>query len=325
LGTVKALDIISPGPLTTVQDLGRPGYGAYGVPPSGAVDSLSLRMGNLLVGNPENTAGLEITLMGLQVRVLCDILVAVTGGDLQTRLNDRPLAMWTAVRLRTGDVISFNLAKTGCRAYLAVGGGIEVPDVMNSASTNLGSGFGGLDGRALGKGDILSVKDPQSHLAYEGNALDEGMIPSYPNNWCVRVIWGPQDQDFTQEAKDRFLNASFTVTSESDRAGIRLKGPELPAKDGLASSIISEGVIPGAIQVPGSGLPIILLGETVTGGYRKIATVISADIPFLGQMKPGDRVSFEPVELPVAHTLLKKRGAQITDFKNKVVRRIQRC
>jgi biotin-dependent carboxylase-like uncharacterized protein len=321
LGILKALDIIAPGPLTTVQDLGRTGYGAYGVPPSGALDSFSLRMGNLLVGNPEDAAGLEITLMGLQTRARCDMVVAVTGGDLQPVINNIPIEMGAAVLIKSGDRIVFKMARTGCRAYLAMGGGIHVERVMDSRSTNLGSGFGGLNGRALKKGDVLFSADPQHHLKWAGQRMDASLMPEYSRRWSVRIVWGPQDRDFSQKTREAFLNTSFTVTSESDRTGIRLKGPALPAREGLPTSIISEGIIPGAVQVPGSGQPIILLGETVTGGYRKIATVISVDLPLLGQIRPEDTVTFEAVSLETAYAALWEREARISAFKAKIMQK----
>lgn len=324
MGTVKVLDIIDPGPLTTVQDLGRTGFGAYGVPPSGALDTFSLRTGNLLVGNPEDAAGLEITLMGFRARAHCDMVVAVTGGDLQPRLNNVPLHMGTALSMKQGDLIDFKMARTGCRAYLAVGGGIQVEPVMDSRSTNIGSGFGGLDGRALRKGDVLFSKDPEEHLTCTGEYMDADMMPAYTRKWSIRILWGPQDQDFSQKIREEFLNASFAVTSDSDRTGIRLKGPALPQKEGLATSIISEGIIPGAVQVPGSGQPIILLGETVTGGYRKIATVISVDLPLLGQMRPEDTIIFEAVSLEAAYEALRQRETRISAFKAKQLRRSRR-
>ncbi|MFP4085320.1 MAG: biotin-dependent carboxyltransferase family protein [Desulfobacteraceae bacterium] len=318
MAAVKVLQILAPGPLTTLQDLGRTGYGAFGVPPSGAVDAFSLRIGNLLVGNPDHTAGLEITLMGLRAKVLSEMVVAVTGGDMQPLHNGRPLPMWEAALLNPGDALSFQVAKTGCRSYLTVGGGFAAPKIMGSAATNLSTGFGGLDGRALKKGDLLASHSPHAHLGCAGNRLHRAMVPVYADNWRLRVIWGPQEPDFPQAAKTRFLKHAFTVTSESDRTGIRLKGPLLPAKEGLPTSIISEGVVPGAIQVPGSGQPIILLGETVTGGYRKIATVISADLPWLGQIRPDQGVKFEAVTLSEAQKALQKREDTLSRLREQI-------
>jgi len=312
---VKVLEVLTPGPLTTIQDLGRTGYGCYGVAPSGAVDSLSLRVGNLLVGNPEDEAGLEITLLGLKVRALTEVVVAVTGGDLQPHLNGGTLRMWSAHRLRKGDVLSFKSPRSGFRSYLALGGGICVPAVMGSKSTNLSSGFGGLEGRALRKGDILLSDSPHLYPGKGERVFDPGHIPVYPRDWELRVLFGPQDDHFTPEVKKSFLNESFKVTSESDRTGIRLAGQPITKIAGLEDSIISEGVICGTIQVPGDGQPIIILGETVTGGYRKIATVISADVPLLGQIKPGDSMRFCVVSMEEALESFRKAEELVLRFK----------
>jgi len=315
LDTVESLEILSPGPLTTVQDLGRYGFGRYGVPPSGALDSFSLRVANLLVGNPETEAGLEITLMGLKVRFLTDLVVALCGGDLQPYLNDRPFEMWASQIVRKGDILFLKAPRTGCRAYLAVGGGISLEPVLASKSTNLASKFGGYEGRALRKGDILFSADPDNHLCSAVKIFGPEGRPSYTGDWILRVLFGPQDQDFPEESKRLFLDSSFTVSTHSDRTGIRLSGPVLHRRKDLADSIISEGIVSGAIQVPGDALPIILLVETITGGYRKIATVISADLPLLGQIKPGDKVTFQKVSMEEAILALQIRENHISLLK----------
>ena len=297
---VRALEVISPGPLTTIQDLGRCGLGRYGVPPSGALDPFSLRVANLLVGNREDEACLETTLMGLKVRALTDLVIAITGGDLRPHLNDAPFAMWRPHTIRKDDVIQFKALKTGCRAYVAMGGGINLDPVLGSKSTNLISGFGGYEGRNLMKEDVLFTTSPFDHFNSTRRALDKDRIPVYTKGWVLRILLGPQDTDFSQETKTRFLDSLFKVTLMSDRTGIRLSGPPVERIEGIGESIISEGVVPGSIQVPGDGQPIIILVETVTGGYRKIATIIGADIPLLGQIKPGDDLLFRAVSLEQA-------------------------
>ena len=313
MGTVETLEILAPGPLTTVQDLGRFGFGQYGVPPSGALDTFSLRVGNLLVGNGENQASVEITVMGPKIVALADTLIAVTGADLQPQLNKAPLKMWRSQLIRKGDILSFKGPRNGCRAYLAIGGGISVQDVMGSKSTNLAAQFGGLEGRPLRKGDIISSDSPARHLNAVGRSLDKGFIPSYSKDQGIRVIPGPQDDHFSTKTKEIFSDSLFKVTSQSDRAGIRLAGPLIEAKKNLKESIISEGVVPGTIQIPGDAQPIIILGETVTGGYRKIATVISADLPLLGQLKPGDTVNFRNVSMEEAYEAVREMEDMITD------------
>jgi antagonist of KipI len=298
------MEILSPGILTSVQDLGRYGYGRYGVAPSGALDPFSLRIANLLVGNRSDQAGLETMLLGPAIRVLADIVVAVTGGNLQPLLDKQPIGMWRSHNLKKDDILSFGSMASGLRAYVAVGGGIRITPVMGSRSTNLPSGFGGFQGRALEKNDILTSADPCRQLQMQTHVFNEAWIPHYPNRWSLRIIWGPQDDHFPDESRASFLSAAYKMSSDSDRTGIRLEGAIIRKKPDIQASIISEGVITGSVQIPGDGKPIIILGETVTGGYRKIATVISADLPLLGQIKPGDTVGFLAVSLDEARQAL---------------------
>ena len=304
MADIEILEILSPGILTSIQDLGRYGYGRYGVAPSGALDSFALRIANLLVGNRSDQAALEITLLGPAIRALADIVVAVTGGNLQPRRNKQPIEMWRSHILKKDDILSFDLPLSGFRAYVAAGGGISAPLVMGSRSTNLSSGFGGLQGRTLEKNDILTSENHSQHVKRDTRAFNTAWIPVYPNNWSLRVIWGPQDDHFPDESRDSFLSATYKMSSDSDRTGIRLQGSVIRQKPDIQASIISEGVIAGSVQIPGDGKPIIILGETVTGGYRKIATVISADLPLLGQIKPGDAVRFKAVSLTEARRAL---------------------
>ena len=320
MATVKTLEVVASGPLTTVQDRGRFGYGRYGVAPSGALDSFSHRVANLLVGNPEDEACLEITLFGLKLRILREAAVAVTGADLQASCNDKPLDMWTSHILEKGSILSFRGVKSGCRSYLTVGGGFSVPTVMDSKSTNLSSKFGGAGGRPLKKGDILSSTSPHLRLNTGGRRFPQEWILPYSKRWRLRVIFGPQDDQFTKKGKDIFLGSPYHVSPQSDRTGIRLAGPMVERRPEVGESIISEGVIPGTIQVPGDGQPIIILVETVTGGYRKIATVITADLPLSGQIKPGDTVTFEQVSLDDAYKALREMEERIKGFKEGVSR-----
>ena len=300
MAAVEAIEILSPGLQTTIQDLGRFGFGRYGVPPSGALDSFALRIANRLVGNHEDQACLETTLMGLRLKALTDLCIAVTGAHLRPQINHHPFEMWCSRILQKDQILSFAGPESGCRAYVAFRGELKMGSLMGSVSTNLPAGFGGLEGRALQKGDVLKIESPQMKLAAAGQIVSAKCIPDYPANWNLRIIWGPQDTDFTNEAKRVFTQSPYTVAPQSDRTGIRLEGELIERKKNTAESIISEGLIAGAIQVPGDGKPIIILGETVTGGYRKIATVISADLPLLGQIKPGDEIRFMPVSLEEA-------------------------
>jgi antagonist of KipI len=316
MGPVAALQVLDPGPLTSVQDLGRPGFGRYGVPPAGAVDPLSLRIANLLVGNDQGEGAIEITLTGLKVKALTRIVVAVSGADTRPNVDGASLKMWSCQAMAPGQVLSMRTATNGCRAYLAIG----VPRVMGSKSTSLSSRFGGMEGRPLRKGDMIFSDDPQSHFHAVGRILPETLIPKFSNSWVLRVISGPEADHFSESARTAFFAAAYGVSPQSDRTGIRLSGPVIQRLDGLRESIISEGVVAGAIQIPGDGQPIILLNETVTGGYRKIATVIRVDLPLLGQMRPGDRVGFKVVSPGEARETLNRQEEALTSWKEELGR-----
>jgi len=312
---VNTFEVLSPGIMSTVQDLGRFGCARYGVAASGALDGFAVRVGNLLVGNDENAAVVETTLMGLRIKVLRDTVVAVTGGDLQARTGGEALPGWRSHLVREGETIAFSGPLSGFRSYLAVAGGIHVAPVMGSRSTNLASGFGGFEGRPLRKGDILAVEPVKDVVRCADRGFMPEAVPAYASPWRLRVVWGPQDDHFSEAGKQTFVTAPFTVSPDSDRTGIRLKGAVVARKPGMEESIISEGILSGAIQVPGDGQPIIILGETASGGYRKISTVISADLPLLGQITPGDEVAFEAVSIHEAVQALRKMEDKIDALK----------
>lgn len=314
---IETLEILSPGILTTVQDIGRFGFGRYGVAPSGALDSFSLRAGNILVGNQETEACLEVTLFGLKLGIITDTVIAITGADFNPYINDdKPLKMWRTHLLKMGDTVSFRGLKNGCRSYLSVQGGISVPAVMKSKSTNLSSSFGGLEGRPLEKGDIICSGGKGGNMTYKERSFPVEWVPQYGKEWTLRIIFGPQDEQFSENIRGVFITSVYNVSPKADRTGIRLTGPIVERMPETGESIISEGVVSGAIQIPGDGQPIILLGETVTGGYRKIATVISADLPLLGQLKPGDKVRFKQVALDEAYKALQGIEDKIKKFKD---------
>jgi len=312
---VAAFEILEPGILTTVQDLGRYGFSQYGVPPSGALDPYSFRIANLLAGNAEEEACLEATVMGLKMKALRDVVVSITGGDLSPTLNGESLEMWKTHLLVEGDIISFKSVRKGCRAYLAINGGFVVPKIMGSSSTYLSGRFGGLGGRALRRGDILYIPGRPSSLDKLGLRFPNDLIPPFEKEALLRVIFGPQDHHFTQNGFQTFCASSYQVTPQCDRMGVRLEGPKIERQSDVEESIISEGLISGAIQVPGDGKPIIILTEVVTGGYTKIATVISTDLTKVAQMKPGDRVRFEPISIEEAHRILRGQEEQLKEFK----------
>ena len=315
---VEAFEVLAGGILTTFQDLGRLGFGRYGVAPSGALDPFAVQVANLLVDNPEDEAAVEITLPGFRARALVDLAVAVTGGDLGLNCSGKSLAMWRSHGLKKGEVLSFDYHQSGCRAYLTVGGGFCLPEVLGSRSTNLGTGFGGLDGRSLQIGDILYAAAPARHLDTVGRYFDFNFAPDYNNSWDIRVVPGPQDYQFSETGLNTFYNTWYTVSPQSDRTGVRLQGEPIESRPGIAESILSEGLIPGSVQVPGDGRPIILLGETVSGGYRKIAAVISADLPLVGQMMPGDSVRFQAVSIREARRALWRQQNRIARFRDRL-------
>jgi biotin-dependent carboxylase-like uncharacterized protein len=320
LDQVEVFEVLEPGILTTIQDRGRYGFSPFGVPPSGALDSFSFRVGNLLVGNREEGACLEITLMGLKIKALREVVIAITGGDLSPLLNEEPLEMWRTHLLVEGDIIRFKKVRTGCRAYLCVSGGFLVPKIMGSSSTYLSGKFGGIEGRALRRGDVLYASGLSSSLDKLGLRFPSDWIPSFERERILRVIPGPQDHHFTEKGSQTFCSSSYQVTPQCNRIGVRLEGPKIERRSDVEESIISEGLISGAIQVPGDGKPIIILKELVTGGYTKIATIIFTDLPKVAQFKPGDQVRFKPVSIKEAHALLKEQEGRLRAFKDSLQR-----
>jgi antagonist of KipI len=315
LERIEAFEVLEPGMLTTIQDRGRYGFSQFGVPPSGALDTFSFRVANLLVGNQEGEACLETTIMGLKLKALREVVVAITGGDLSPTLNGESLEMWRTHLLIEGDVIKFKKVRAGCRAYLAVSGGFVVPKIMGSGSTYLSGKFGGLEGRALKRGDILYTFDIPSPLSKLGLLFLSDWIPPLEKEVLLRVIPGPQNHHFTEKGFQTFCSSSYQVTPRCDRMGIRLEGPKIERRSDVEESIISESLISGAIQVPGDGKPIIILTELVTGGYTKIATIISTDLPRVAQLKPGDRVQFSPISIEEAHQLIREQEERLRSFK----------
>jgi antagonist of KipI len=307
------LVVIEPGLLTTVQDLGRPGYQRVGIPPSGPLDRAAFVLANRLVGNPDGAAGLELTLRGPRLEVRRACLVAVTGAEMGFSINGREAPTWTAVRLGPGDVIAFRMVAAGCRAYLAVAGGLDTPLVLGSRATYLRGRLGGVEGRALQKGDALPLGKPVVPLdRLEERAVPPSRRPPYPAEIECRVILGPQDDRFTPDGIAAFLEGPYEVTPHADRMGYRVKGPLVAHARG--HDIISDGIPLGGIQVPGEGQPIVLLADRqTTGGYTKIATVISVDISRLGQAKPGHRVRFRRVALAEAHAAIRAEAAWLDD------------
>jgi antagonist of KipI len=327
--------VIEGGPQSIIQDVGRPGYLATGIPPSGAADRFALGIGNLLVGNDPGErylvgrrpgdAGIEILLIGLKLEVLKETVVAVTGADLAPTLNGAPLAMWRATRVARGDIILFRGPRAGARAYLTVAGGVDVPPFEGSRSTNLRAFIGGVDGRALRKGDLLRTFPPRRHfVTLEGRRLKPELVPTYSQRWAVRVVLGPQDDLFQADSIATFLNHDWSLSNTSDRMGCRFIGPKLefkPRPDYLVdqagsdpSNIVDDTIPVGGIQVPSGLEPIVLhVDGPSLGGYAKIATVISADLRQVGQMRPGEIANFVRVSVDDAVTALRSLESTIVE------------
>jgi biotin-dependent carboxylase-like uncharacterized protein len=289
-----------PGLLTTVQDLGRVGYGQLGVSPSGAADSVAMRLGNLLVSNPPGAAVLEMTLLGGSFVFPEGAVIALTGADFGASLDGRAVEMWTAHVVRPGMKLVMGATKNYARCYLAVAGGISVAPFLGSAATHLMSGLGGFQGRALRRGDVLELRARKRRI--EPKKVSQAVLLHLKPRKKLRVTDGPQSELFSEEVKQAFFGEMFRVSEESDRLGIRLEGTKIPV-DG-AGEMITEGVTLGAVQITPSGQPIVLgVEQQTTGGYPKIANVIGADFHRLGQLRPRNEIRFERTSLAVARSL----------------------
>lgn len=301
---MKVIQVQAPGLLTTVQDLGREGFGPMGVSPSGAADAISLRIGNRLVGNEEGAAGLEMTLLGGAFVFPEGATVALTGSDFGVAVDRVPVDPWTTVEVKRGQTLRVGPTRSGARSYLCVHGGIEVTPLLGSASTHLLSGLGGYEGRALRKGDSLKIGEAKE--TYRKRTVAASALKELSPRKILRVTPGPQSDWFPGSSQRIFYSSSYRVAEESNRMGLRLEGAALRA--GAHGEMISEGVSLGAVQIAAGGLPIILFVEQqTTGGYPKIANVISADLSSLGQLRPRDEIRFERVDLETARVLLRKQ------------------
>jgi antagonist of KipI len=287
---MTACAVIRPGLLTTVQDLGRWGYQDRGVPVAGPMDLFSHRLANRLVGNDEQAAALEIALVGPELRATGELFCAITGALFEVFVDDRRVDCGQAFRVGSGATLRFGRRLAGARSTLAFRGGIDVPPVLGSRATSLVSGLGPFGGRALAAGDLVPIGRKAAAVpappAVQPLRLPEGGAR-------LRAIPGPQETRFASVALERLFSLPFTVTTQSNRMGFRLEGPELPY--GEAADILSDATPLGSLQVPGSGQPILLMADRqTTGGYPKIATVIAADVPLAGQLAPGDWIRFVP-------------------------------
>ena len=306
--------IAVPGPQSLVQDGGRVGFQKLGVSVSGATDIDALNTGNRLVGNNPDAAALEILLGGTEIVFEHPAIFALTGAETGATLDGVPLAVNVSYAAHAGAMLALGMASRGLRAYLAVAGGIDTASVLGSRSTHVASEIGGVEGRALITGDVLDIGEPAA-TANSGFSLPGQTatpeVSGEQQTVVVRVILGPQDDEFSADGIDVFLNSTYIVTDQSNRQGLRLDGPEIESRAGRYD-IVSDAVVSGSVQVPGDGKPIILLADRQsTGGYAKIATVASVDLSKLGQAAPGTRISFEVINVEVSQELLIERSKRV--------------
>ncbi len=285
------------GLFTTVQDLGRPGYRRFGLPQSGAMDPLALRVTNLLLGNPQGAAALEFTFPAPRLVVARRTAGAFGGADFSPTLNGRPVPMWAALALQEGDILGFGAPRTGQWCYLALPGGIDVPSVLGSCATYMPGSLGGYAGRRLQRGDQLSAS---RRAAATLLSLPAQQWPPLGGQCDLRVVPGPQEDYFIEEAVAALLSGQYHVSREMDRLGYRLEGPPLAHR--ARAELLSDGLLPGAIQVPSGGQPIVIMPDgPTTGGYPKIAAIIGPDLRRLAQARRTDMIRFRSVEWEQAH------------------------
>ena len=305
-----SLIVLKPGLQSTIQDLGRYNYSHFGISASGAADPLSLKIGNLIVGNKESASAIEMTIIGGEFQFDSECYIAISGCEFEASLDNNYITNQKAIDVKKGQILSFGQAKTGARAYLCIQGGIDVDNYLSSKSTHILSGIGGYLGQPISKGDVLSFginKNSIKPIIFR-QLLDM-------NTSKIRVISGLQNNFFDDKAWSSFISNPFTVSNSSNRMGIRLDGNKILSN--IESEIITEGVPLGAIQVPGSGDPIISFVEhQTTGGYPKIANVIIADIHKVGQLKPGDKFQFNLVSKEEAEELRLEQMSFIKNLKN---------
>jgi antagonist of KipI len=302
----RRITVVKPGSLTTVQDLGRHGFAHLGIAPCGAMDGMALCAANRLVGNDEAAAGLEITLLGPTLSFSSDAVIALTGSTFEADVDGEPIAPFASRRIVAGSSLRIGASREGARCWLAVGGGIDVPMVLGSRSTHLSAAFGGFAGRALRAGDVIAIGP-----AAAGPLRRMAALEPYATSQTLRFIAGPQAEAFSAEAQRRFRSEWFAVSARSDRTGVRLE--TVPLAHRAAADLLPEGLVAGSVQVPADGHPIVLgVDRPATGGYVKIATVISADLGRLASAKPGDRLRFEQTTVEAARRLARQRDRRLS-------------
>lgn len=332
-----ALKVLRAGILSTIQDLGRWGYQRFGVPVNGVMDEVSHRLANILVGNDEQAATLEMTLVGPGFTLNTDTLLAVCGGDFEARVNGEPLPKARPVLVRAGSALDFGPCRRGCRAYLAVAGGFEVEPMLDSRSTFLRGGFGGWQGRALRRGDMLptrhadpalypslhrKLREQRTPMSFPTWSATERVEVLMPGPYLLRFVRGRHWTRFPEESRELFLSSEYRIGSNSDRQAYRLMGPLLLPRDPI--EVISAGVTFGTIQVPPDGEPIVLMASRqTTGGYPRLGEVASVDLPLLAQLPAGARLRFQAVELAAAQALLLERERDLARMREALAMRTQ--
>ena len=315
---MTALRVLEPGIFASIQDLGRPGLRRYGIPTSGGMDRYSLRLANLLVGNPEDSACLEVTLGGTALEAMGDTVVAVTGADLSPKLNEGEMPQWEAIRIKRGDRIRFTTPRRGCRSYLSIVGGFETPICLGSRSSYSRSKLGQVESRILTRGEELtSSKYKLSIEEIVGRRVESSLIPRILERPTVDIIFAREDRGlFPDESFDYLTKSVYTVSTESDRVGYRLIGQKLSHL--RAPEILSEPTPPGSVQVPGDGQPIVLMADgPTTGGYPKIGYVATSDLSTIAQLKPGDSITFREVTVKEAVARLLEQEKKVQEIRER--------
>ncbi|MFI2856126.1 biotin-dependent carboxyltransferase family protein [Paenibacillus sp. JSM ZJ436] len=335
-----SIHVHRPGLLTTIQDSGRYGFQQYGVVVSGPMDTFAHRAGNLLVGNPPGYAALEMTLLGPVLEFQDAALIAICGGDFRAHINGSPLPLWRPVYVPAGSTLTVDAPKRGCRGVLAISGGLDVPLVMNSRSTYLRAGLGGLKGRALRAGDVLPVgardeaieplltailkgMDREAQFGTVSWRISETLLPKYEEYPVLRLLEGPELHWLEEESQRELFSGTFTLQPQSDRMGCRLAGK--PLRLGISRELASVPVTFGTVQLPPDGHPIVLMADRqTTGGYPRAGQVITADLPLLAQGKPGCRVRFQRVTLQEAQELLLQAELRLRQLEQSIVLQFRR-
>lgn len=318
-----ALEIITPGLATTVQDRGRFGYYRFGIPQGGAMDQYSAALANRLVGNTPDDALLECTYMGPQIKTDADAVIAVTGAPIDVKVNGEPVAQYARIELSAGDELSFGVLKGGSKFFIAIAGGIDVPEVLGSRSTYPIGKMGGFEGRGLQAGDVVPVGASARGGLPQLDEVPEDLRPDFGREMNVRVMLGLYDHKLTEEGLKNFTEAEWTLTPVADRMGLRFDGPGASWKEGEQpfgagqdpSNITDAGYAVGSIQIPGGTQPIVLHCDAVSGGgYAQAGTVISADMDLFGRMAPGTKVRFVPVTMDEALAARRERNARLAQI-----------